>query len=76
MTTTLPASAIATLEEARLFAEHADALGELEEDGWRFGRSDSGVFVAERGTCRRFHSDLADLIRACTPRLKGPNDAS
>jgi hypothetical protein len=48
----LPAAAVTAPEEAREWAQHTGALASLEEQGWRFGRSDEGVFVAERTSGR------------------------
>jgi hypothetical protein len=64
---TLSEPALETLAEARVFAEHAGELAELEEHGWRFGLSDAGMFVAESGDgrIRRYDSDLGRLVQRC-----------
>ncbi len=68
----LPTPAIEKLEQARLFAEHASELAQLEDAGWRFGLTDAGVFVVDRPgdwkAGRRYDSDLGNLIHRCQPR--------
>jgi len=67
---TLPAPAVAALEEARVLAEHADELTALEVAGWRFGRADSGVFVAERTSTRLYAASVEQLLAHAALRSK------
>jgi hypothetical protein len=74
----LPAPAVAALEQARPFAEHAAELAELEEQGWRFAVSDADIYVAEQasgagpGTRRLYDPDLGRLVgRACHGTFSG-----
>jgi len=61
----LPESAVETLDEARVWAEHRDELEALSAAGWEFARTDAGGFAAKRKDRRVFNDDLAELLRQC-----------